>query len=140
EHWGKWTGWERSTRVPMIIVPPRSMRDSFAKGGEVCEQPVGLIDLYPTLTDLCGVEAPEGLDGISLRSLLRSPLVDTGRKLLTQFDEGNVSIRSKRWRYIKYADGSEELYDLEKDPQEWVNLAGKKAFGERLEAFRSFEY
>lgn len=123
EHWGKWTGWERSTKVPLIIVPAQNGSENFAPAGSRCGQPVGLIDLFPTLTDLCGVEAPAGLDGESLVPLLRDPAKVTGRKLMTSFSEENFSVRTDRWRYILYQDGSEELYDHEKDPNEWDNLS-----------------
>ena len=78
QHWGKWTGWERSTKVPLIIVPPKKLADRFAAAGSRCDQPVGLIDLYPTLTELCGVAAPDKLDGQSLVPLLREPNVQHG--------------------------------------------------------------
>ena len=125
EHWGKWTGWESSTRVPLIIVQPKTQGKNFASTGLRCDQPVGLIDLFPTLTELCGVEPPKGLDGQSLVPLLRDPVMETGRRLITMFDRGNYSIRTERWRYILYADGNQELYDLKVDPHEWENLAGK---------------
>lgn len=123
DHWGKWTGWERSTRVPLIVVPAKNQAAQFASAGSVCEQPVSLIDLYPTLVELCGVKGPEGLDGDSLVPLLRDPQADYRTTTLTMFDEGNASIRDRRWRYIRYNDGSEELYDLKSDPNEWSNLA-----------------
>ncbi|WP_234044352.1 sulfatase [Haloferula rosea] len=128
EHWGKWTGWERSTKVPLIIAPPRSQAGKFAPAGSSCNQPVGLIDLYPTLTDLCGVKPPEGLDGQSLAPLLRNPDQKTGRKLVTVFDKGNHSVRTERWRYILYQDGEEELYDHQGDPHEWNNLASNPEY------------
>ena len=121
EHWGKWTGWERSTRVPLIIVPPKRLTKRYAPRGSRCDQPVGLIDLYPTLAEACGLRAPKKLDGQSLLPLLREPTKETGRVLTTTFDEGNVSRRSARWRYLSYANGEEELYDLKNDPNEWDN-------------------
>ncbi len=124
QHWGKWTGWERSTKVPLIIVPPKKLAGGFAAAGSRCNQPVGLIDLYPTLLELCGVDAPGKLDGRSLVPLLREPKRSTGRCVVTMFDPGNASVRTDRWRYIRYADGSEELYDHREDPEEWTNLAG----------------
>jgi choline-sulfatase len=136
EHWGKWTGWERSTKVPLIIVPPKNLAGQFAVSGSRCNQPAGLIDLYPTLIDLCGIDAPSELDGISLVPLLRNPGIETGRNVTTMFDQGNVSIRSKRWRYIRYADGSEELYDHEKDPNEWDNLASNPEYQVQLKSMR----
>ena len=135
QHWGKWTGWERSTRVPLIIVPSRKAAGRFAPAGSRCDQPVSLIDLYPTLTELCDVTPPYELDGTSLVPLLRKPDHVTNRTVVTTFDPGNVSLRTRRWRYIRYADGSEELYDHERDPNEWRNLAslpGYREIKERL--------
>jgi arylsulfatase A-like enzyme len=136
EHWGKWTGWERSTKVPLIIAPPKNQSEDFASAGSRCEQPVGLIDLFPTLTDLCGVSPPEGLDGESIAPLLRDPTKKTGRKLITTFNPGNYSVRSERWRYILYKDGSQELYDHHADPNEWNNLAGNPEYGSVLNELR----
>ena len=134
EHWGKWTGWERSTRVPLIIVPPKNMAGRFAAAGSRCDQPVGLIDLYPTLTELCGIKAPGKLDGESLVPLLREPKRSTGRAVVTMFDPGNTSLRTERWRFIRYADGSEELYDHRNDPKEWNNLIGLKKHAAQKES------
>lgn len=137
EHWGKWTGWERSTRVPLIIVPPRRLAKEFAAGGSRCNQPVSLIDLYPTLTDLCDVAAPDKLDGQSLVPLLLDPERATGRTVATMFDEGNTSLRTDRWRYIRYADGCEELYDLQNDPHEWNNVVDSAAHEGMLQNLRT---
>ena len=123
QHWGKWTGWECSTRVPLIVVPPKKHTDDFAKTGSQCGHAVSLVDLYPTLTELCGVPAPDGLDGQSLVPLLREPSQGTDRTAVTIFDPGNVTLRTERWRYIRYTDGSEELYDINVDPNEWTNLS-----------------
>ena len=136
EHWGKWTGWERSTRVPLIIAPPKNQAKHFAAAGSRCDQPVGLIDLFPTLTALCNVEPPKGLDGRSLAPLLRDPSEKTGRRLITTFDRGNYSVRTEKWRYILYADGNQELYDLQADPHEWDNLSGKAEFRGVIEQMR----
>ncbi|MDG1070034.1 MAG: sulfatase [Akkermansiaceae bacterium] len=127
QHWGKWTGWERSTRVPLIIVPPKNQAEAFAKPGSTCDQPVGLIDLYPTLIDLANVPAPKNLSGQSLVPLLKNPAKESKRKLVTMFNPGNVSVRTKKWRYIRYEDGSEELYHMKDDPNEWANLASDPA-------------
>ncbi len=135
QHWGKWTGWERSTRVPLIVVPPRRQASEFA-GGARCDRPVSLVDLYPTLAQLCGVDPPQGLDGHSLVPLLREPSRTTDRNVVTVFDPGNVTLRSDSWRYIRYADGSEELYDLSQDPHEWNNLAGEPRRRDILQSFR----
>jgi len=128
QHWGKWTGWERSTHVPLIIVPPKKSAAQFAPPGSRSGRPVSLIDLYPTLTELCKVAPPDKLDGKSLIPLLRKPNRLTNRAVITTFDPGNVSLRTQRWRYIRYADGSEELYDHNNDPNEWANLANSPEY------------
>lgn len=116
--WGKRSLWEEATRAPLMIAGPGVVR-----GGR-CRRPAGMIDLYPTLSDLCGLPARPGLEGRSLRPLLEDPAAPWDRPALTTFGPNNHSLRSERHRYIRYADGSEELYDHETDPGEHVNLAG----------------
>jgi arylsulfatase A-like enzyme len=125
QHWGKWTGWQRSTHVPLMIVPPRDAPPGLYQTGQSCAEAVGLIDIYPTLIDLCGLAAREGLSGRSLTPLLKNPKQATGRVVITTFDKGNYSLTGTRWHYIRYAGGAEELYDRESDPNEWTNLAGE---------------
>ena len=117
-HWRKFALWEEATRNGMMFAGPG------VKAGQRCDTPVGLIDIYPTLVDLCGVTPKEGLDGLSLRPLLDDPNAKRERPALTTHMYRNHSVRSKRWRYIRYADGSEELYDHSTDPMERNNLAG----------------
>ena len=131
-HWGKWTPWERSTRVPLIIVPPKKLETDFAIGGSVCIEPVSLIDLYPTLVELCDLPRPPVLDGHSLVPLLRDPLLKTDRVVVTMFDKGNLSLRTRQWRYIRYTNGDEELYDLSSDTNEWTNLVANKDYSYTL--------
>jgi arylsulfatase A-like enzyme len=137
QHWGKWTGWERSTRVPLVIVPPIRSAATYDHLGQACDEPVSLIDVYPTLLNLCRVPAPASLDGRSLVPLLRNPESRTGRTVITSFDRGNVALRSSRWRYIRYADGAEELYDVISDPNEWTNLSHESDLQSILDGFRS---
>ncbi|MCY4058351.1 MAG: iduronate-2-sulfatase, partial [Gammaproteobacteria bacterium] len=84
---------------------------------------VGLIDLYPTLIELAGLEPREGMDGQSLVALLREPGLPWPRPVVSTYGFRNHSIRTERWRYIRYHDGTEELYDHDADPNEWTNLA-----------------
>ena len=98
------------------------MAGHFAAAGSRCDQPVGLIDLYPTLVELCDLKDPNELDGQSLVPPMRDPQRKTGRGVVTMYDQGKVSLRTDRWRFIRYADGSEELYDHRNDPNEWTNL------------------
>ena len=128
DHWGKWTGWERSTKVPLVVVPPKNRAKDFAKPGSVCNKPVSLIDLYPTLVELCGLRGPDVLDGDSLVPLLKNPKALYRPSTLTMFDNGNASVRDNRHRYIRYHDGNEELYDLKEDPNEWKNVASDASY------------
>jgi arylsulfatase A-like enzyme len=115
--------WEESTRIPLVIVAP-----GVTSPGGVCERTVNLTDLYPTLTELCAVPAPESLDGSSLVPLLRRPSASWERPAIITNGRGNSAIRTQRWRYIRYRDGSEELYDHEVDPHEWTNLAAEPIY------------
>lgn len=121
QHWGKRTPWERSARVPLVIAPPSRSTALMPPG--VCNEPVGLIDVYPTLIELCGLPAVDGLDGTSLTRLMRDPLLTTDRAIITTIDRGNYSVRDTLWRWIRYRDGSEELYDHKNDSRELKNLA-----------------
>ena len=114
---GKNTLWERSTRVPLIMAGPGMM--AAAK----CNRPVELIDLYPTLAELCKLPAPKNQDGHSLAPLCKDARAERAWPAITTHGPNNHTVRSEQYRYIRYADGSEELYDLQNDPNEWANLA-----------------
>ncbi len=136
-HWGKLTGWERAVRVPLVIVPARRDAAQYAAGRQA-QQPVTLTDLYPTLVDYAGLPPPaSALDGVSLVPWLRAPETRTDRLIVSTVDTVHYSVRDERWRYLRYSDGAEELYDLQADPNEWRNLAalpGHAATKERLAA------
>lgn len=118
---GKNTLWDRSTRVPLIIAGP----GVAAKGR--CTRPAELLDIYPTLIELCGLPAKPDLEGLSLVPQIRDASAPRERPAITTHGPGNHGIRTEQWRYIRYADGSEELYDHRSDPNEWTNLAGDPA-------------
>jgi arylsulfatase A-like enzyme len=124
QHWRKFALWEEATRTPMIIAAPG------VQPGSQCTTPVGLIDIYPTLVDLCGLPPREGLDGVSLRRLLENPAAEWERPALTTHGRNNHALRSSQYRYIRYEDGGEELYDHQADPMEWKNLAGDPAYAQ----------
>ena len=118
QRWAKFSLWERSTHVPLIVAGPG------IAGGKRCHRPVELLSIYPTLIDLCGLEARADLDGTSLGPLLDNPDAPWAPPAITTLGLNNHAIRTERWRYIRYADGAEELYDHASDPNEWRNLAG----------------
>jgi arylsulfatase A-like enzyme len=87
-----------------------------------------MIDLYPTICDLAGLEHHENLEGQPLLPLLKDPDTDWERPAITEFNPGQFGVRSEHWRYIRYPDGTEELYDHREDPNEWKNLAGDDSY------------
>ncbi|MFK8115183.1 MAG: sulfatase [Rubripirellula sp.] len=124
----KFSLWEESTRVPFILFDPRQQNASQTHD---CDEAVSLIDIYRTLGDLCGLEVPEYVDGQSLAGQLSDPAAKIDRPAITTWGRGNYSVRDDDWRYIRYFDGGEELYDHRSDPQEWNNLASLGAHTEQ---------
>ncbi|MAM91343.1 MAG: sulfatase [Opitutaceae bacterium] len=122
EHWGKFTTWERSTKVPLIAVPPLTKQPSGFKPGRECHHPVSLLDLYPTVMDALDLDIRDDLDGNSLLPLIANPESRWPHLAITHVGRGTQTIRHSRWRYTQYFDGSEELYDHGRDPREWNNL------------------
>ncbi|MFN9914003.1 MAG: sulfatase-like hydrolase/transferase, partial [Pirellulaceae bacterium] len=128
QHLHKFTLWERSTRVPLVVAVPGLTAENSRTA-----RPVGLIDLFPTLIELCQLASLVPLDGQSLVPLLREPNRAWERPALTTHGPGNHALRSENFRYIRYADGGEELYDHRVDPHEWTNLADRPEWA-RLKA------
>lgn len=138
--WQKMTVFEEATRVPLIISTP-----GMKAAGQSTTRLAELVDLYPTLADLCGLPAPSELEGTSLRPLLDDPQrpwkpgaftqvihrVQGGRAAKLKAKEAVMgrSVRSERYRYTEWGDGQAgaELYDHQTDPHEWRNLASEPA-------------
>jgi choline-sulfatase len=115
DHLQKGTLWEEATHSLLMFRVP-----GVTKPNQVCARPVSLLDLYPTLADLAGLPKPAHLDGRSLLPLLKDPRTPWDFPALSAY-QGHMSIRTDHHRFIRYTDGSTELYDRSKDPREWVN-------------------
>ena len=128
--------WEESARVPLVVAPAKSQGEQFGKAGQFCSKPVGLIDLYPTMLQMCGLPAKKSNQGDSLVPLLKNPSANWRFSTLTTYARGNHTLRSERYRYLRFEDGSEELYDHAEDPNEWTNLATRLKYTKLLKQFR----
>ena len=134
EHWEKFALWEQTTQVPLIVVDAKSSVEQNIVGRR-CDRPASLLDIYPTLVELSGLDSPGKRDGESLVPYVRDPsfqsatlpsaTLPTDRAVVTTQGPGNHAVRSQHWRYIRYADGAEELYDHRRDPHEFKNLASE---------------
>ncbi|MFM7593344.1 MAG: sulfatase [Isosphaeraceae bacterium] len=123
QHWRKFALWEEATRAPLLWVAP-----GLTTPGTTCERTVDFMTIFPTLVDLCGLPAPSHLEGKSIRELLKNPQAEWKMPALTTFRFKNHAVRTEDYRYIRYANGDEELYNEKKDPFEWNNLAKDPAF------------
>ncbi|MFO1092221.1 MAG: sulfatase [Planctomycetaceae bacterium] len=123
EHWRKFALWEEATRAPLIWVVP-----GLTKPGSVCERTVDFMTIYPTLTDLAGIPTPAHVEGQSIRTLLENPQAEWAAPAVTTYGYRNHAVRTEGWRYIRYENGDEELYDETQDPYEWTNLAGNPQY------------
>ena len=124
QRWAKRALWQRETGVPLLIAAPGMAADVKT------HKPAGLIDIYPTLVELCGLPPNKQVEGVSLAPLLKDPDISWDRPTICTFWKDNHAVISDQWRYIHYADGSEELYDIKQDPREWHNLAGDSQYRE----------
>ncbi len=132
-HWEKWGLWNDITNVPLIISTPETRT-----GGEICNAPVSLLDLYPTIIDMCGLPANKDLDGQSIMPLVEDPDRDWKRPAVTTMGDNNHSLQFRKWHYIHWSDGSEELYDKEKDKNEWYNLAGNPEYADLIKKLKKW--
>ncbi len=120
DHWRKFALWEEATRAPLIFVAP-----GVTKPGTISERTVDFMSIYPTLCDLCGIDIPKHVEGKSIKPLLENPNAQWNQPALTTYLFQNHAVRSEGWRYIRYANGDQELYNEADDPNEWTNLAMK---------------
>jgi arylsulfatase A-like enzyme len=122
-HWSKFYLSELACRVVFAVSMP-------GKKSQISNTPVGLIDIYPTLNALCRLEPPSThtLDGVDLTPVLSGTRADRGRPVLSTYGQGCHSLRDDRFRYTRFRDGSEELYDHRYDEHEWTNLAHDPRF------------
>ncbi|HEY5315562.1 MAG TPA: sulfatase [Pirellulales bacterium] len=123
QHWRKFALWEETTRAPLLFTVP-----GMTKPNSVSPRTVDFMSIYPTLCELCDLDIPSHVEGVSIKPLLIDPQAAWDRPALTTHGYQNHAVRSEKWRYIRYADGGEELYDEVQDPQEWTNLAGKPEY------------
>jgi uncharacterized sulfatase len=138
EHAGlyrKMTVFEPSARVPLVVCAPGHKRG--VRSGRLVE----LVDLYPTLADLCGLPAPQGLEGTSFVPLLNEPQRAWKKAAFTEVRRGRVmgrSLRTERYRYTEWDDGKSgvELYDHEQDQDEFMNVAKRTPESEAVEKMR----
>ncbi len=120
QHWAKVTLWNEAVRTPMIWVVP-----GLTPAGSYCDKGVDMMSLYPTLCELAGVPTPTHVEGTSIKPLLTNPKAEWTTPGLSTMYKGNHTLVTDEWRYIRYADGTEELYNQKTDPNEWTNVADK---------------
>jgi arylsulfatase A-like enzyme len=125
-HWRKFALWEEPTRTVFVWRVP-----GVTKPGGVCGRTIDYTCIYPTLCELAGVPLPSHLDGHSIASLLADPQAAWEYPAITTHGYKNHTVRTEDWRYIRYANADEELYDAAADPLEYNNLADKPKYAAR---------
>lgn len=129
---GKHSLWEEATRAPLIIAAPGYPE------GQVCGKPVGMIDIYPTLLELCGFPPNPQNEGHSIVPLLKKSDNAWPHAAVTTYGRNNHAVRDEHYRYVHYEDGSEELYDHRQDNDEWYNLADKGEYAKTKARLRRY--
>ncbi len=139
KHWRKFALWENVNKSMLMIKSPKikiNLPDGSAKGN--ANSLVSLIDIYPTLVELGGLPPRKNLDGKSLVPILKNTETFDNRAIITTYDYGSYSVRYEDWHYIQYIDGSKELYDLNKDPQEWTNLNKDPSYQDTIKMMATY--
>jgi len=130
-HWGKHSLWQKTTQVPFIWAGK-----GIAENAKI-ETTVSLIDIYPTLIDLCGLNVDTKCEGTSLAPVLKNPAKAEERTVfVAHAQRGEYAVVNENWRYISYNDGYEELYNTKEDPNEWNNLIGDEIYDEVIEELK----
>jgi arylsulfatase A-like enzyme len=125
-HWRKFAMWEEANRAPLIWRVP-----GLTKAGTKIDTPIDLTHIYPTLCDLTGISKPkQELSGKSIRPFLEGNTDQTESVAIMTYGYKNHAVRTNKWRYIRYENDGEELYDETKDPLEWTNLASQQEFAQ----------
>lgn len=119
QHWRKFALWEEETRMPLIWTVP-----GVTRPGTVSNRTVDLMSVYPTLCELTEITQPDHVEARSITCLLKDPSATWETPAITTHGFKNHSVRTEGWRYTRYENGDEELYDETTDPYEWANLAG----------------
>ncbi len=129
--WSKFALWDNVINSVFMIKAPKGMPGLRKGNSQVkCFYPVSLVDLFPTLTELCGIPAKPGIDGHSSIPILEDPGSAWTYPVITSLTDRHYSVRDRQWHYINYNGVEEELYNLEADPEEWYNLANQAAHGQ----------
>lgn len=121
--------WQEGTNAPLIIAAPEMTK------GKKCNQPVEMLDIYPTLLDLCGLPANKMNEGMSIKPLIKNPESKWNYFAISTYGRNNHAVISDQYRYIRYEDESEELYDHQNDSNEWTNIADNPENGVLKENF-----
>jgi len=137
-HWRKFSLWENVIRTLLMIKVPKKLESlpGGSNNGKNVNSLTSLLDIYPTLVELSGLPEKQNLDGQSLISLLKNPEEFVDRTIVTTYDFADYSLRKENWHYINYVDGTEELYNLKEDQEEWHNLAYDDSYKNIIEEFK----
>lgn len=133
DRWEKFSLWKQATNSPLIIKYPKTKNP-----GVSINQAVSLLDLFPTVLDLSGIDKPNFLEGTSLVPLLTNPSYVRKEPAIVTYEKGNLSVEKNEWNYIQYKDGSEELYNHKTDPKEFKNIIsqiGNESIKKELRAY-----